>query len=161
MLCMTNHSDPPHLSDVCLLLRAHAEQSWLSHEVLPVLRQLKQRDSLPEEQLGAALAYLEVLWAEASQRAAETDAAHADLQAIDAAGDRALSRKARGYHAAVCTLRDSVARHVTRLLAVPADVVTQDHAISARDRVRFRECRRPSTFNPTPPIPTAPWLRQR
>ena len=62
-------------SDISLLLRAHAEQRWLSHEVLPVLRQLEQRDCLPEEQLGAALAYLEVLWIEASQRAAETDAA--------------------------------------------------------------------------------------
>ena len=68
---MTDPVSPP--SDICLLLRAHAEQRWLCHEVLPVLRQLERGDSLPEEQLGAALAYLEVLWIEASQRAAETD----------------------------------------------------------------------------------------
>jgi hypothetical protein len=158
---MTDHTNPSPLSDVCLLLRAHAEQSWLSHEVVPVLRQLKQRESLPQEQLGAALAYLEVLWVEASQRAAETEAAHADLQAINTAGDRALYREARGYHAAVCTLRDSVARHVTQLLAVPADAPVHDHANSARDRVRFRECRRASTFNPTPSTPTAPWRQHR
>src|ERR1700736_2002660 len=88
-------------SDISLLLRAHAEQRWLCHEVLPVLRQLEQRDSLPEEQLGAALAYLEVLWIEASQRAAETDAASAELLAWAAAPDPPLHSKARSYHEAV------------------------------------------------------------
>ncbi len=82
---MTHDSDPSPPSDVCLLLRAHAEQRWLSLEVAPVLHQLRQRDSLPEEQLGAALAYLEVLWIEASQRAAETDAAYAELEASERA----------------------------------------------------------------------------
>jgi hypothetical protein len=134
---MTTNFEPPPLSDVCLLLRAHAEQSWLSHELVPLLRQLEERDSLPEEQLGAALAYLEVLWVEASKRAADTEAAHADLGGVDAMDDQALSGKARGYHAAVCTLRDSVARHVAHLLAVPGEDVllairgeelTRDHA---------------------------------
>jgi hypothetical protein len=124
---MTNHPDPSPLSDVCLLLRAHAEESWLHHEVMPVLRELQHRESLPEEQLGAALAYLEVLWIDASMRAAETEAAHADLNAIDAAGERALSAMARGYHAAVRALRSALARRVAQLLAA-GEEFTRDHA---------------------------------
>jgi hypothetical protein len=125
---MTNHSHPSPLSDVCLLLRAHAEHSWLNHEVMPVVRELQQRDSLPEEHLGAAMAYLEVLWIEASQRAAETEAAHADLEVIDAAGERALSGKARGYHAAVRNVRSHLARVVAQLLAFPCEERTRDFA---------------------------------
>src|SRR2546423_1828532 len=87
-------------SDISLLLRAHAEQRWLSHEVLPVLRQLEQRDCLPEEQLGAALAYLEVLWIEASQRAAETDAAYSELQGSSLYAEPPLYGKARSYDGA-------------------------------------------------------------
>jgi hypothetical protein len=144
-------TSPP--SDVCLLLRAHAEQRWLSSEVLPVLRELEQSDSLPEEQLGAALAYLEVIWIEASRRAAETDATFAELEAACAAGrralavedataetkylpastphnekTRALSTKARRYHASVRTLRETMARHVSRLTATPTSAFTYDHA---------------------------------
>ena len=115
-------------SDICLLLRAHAEQRWLCHEVLPVLRQLQQRDVLPEEQLGAALAYLEVLWIEASQRAAETDAAYAELEAGAAYADPRLHNKARGYHGAVLKLRRAIARHVAQLVAAPSDELSQDHA---------------------------------
>ena len=55
---MTQDQEISPPSDVCLLLRAHAEQRWLSLEVGPVLRQLQQRDGLPEEQLGAALRLL-------------------------------------------------------------------------------------------------------
>ena len=80
---MTQDQEISPPSDVCLLLRAHAEQRWLSLEVGPVLRQLQRRDELPEEQLGAALAYLEVLWIEAAQRAAETDAAYAQLEVCE------------------------------------------------------------------------------
>src|SRR5271156_5599073 len=94
MLQMTNQSDSYPLSDVCLLLRAHAEQGWLSHELVPVLRQLEHRDALPE-------------------------AAYADLEAIEASVNPALSREARSYHLAVCALRESLARHVAKLL--PAD----------------------------------------
>jgi hypothetical protein len=100
------------------------------------LRQLQQRDSLPEEQLGAALAYLEVLWIETSQRAAETDAAYAQLEACepsattDANGGQAgslddgggtLPSKARRYHAAVRTLREVLGRQVATLLAASDD----------------------------------------
>ena len=86
---MTQDQEISPPSDVCLLLRAHAEQRWLSLEVGPVLRQLQQRDELPEEQLGAALAYLEVLWIEAAQRAAETDAAYAQLEVCEQPDDAA------------------------------------------------------------------------
>jgi hypothetical protein len=117
-------------SDICLLLRAHAEQRWLCHEVLPVLRQLEQRDTLPEEQLGAALAYLEVLWIEASQRAAETDAAYAELLAWEAAPDPPLHKKARGYHGAVVRVREAIARHVVTLVSAPSGERRGDHASS-------------------------------
>lgn len=126
-------TSPP--SDVCLLLRAHAEQRWLSLEVGPVLRQLRQRDSLPEEQLSAALAYLEVLWIDASQRAAETDAAYAEFEAseraakadaartepdaVSAHGGWTLPSNARRYRVAVLTLRDVFGRQVAALLAAP------------------------------------------
>jgi hypothetical protein len=129
---MTNQPDSYPLSDVCLLLRAHAEQGWLSHELVPVLRQLEHRDALPEEQLGAALAYLETLWAEAAQRAADTEAAYADLEAIEASANPALSKEARSYHLAVCALRESLARHVAQLLPADGDSLT----IRAVDRPR-------------------------
>ena len=54
-----------HPPDVTLLLRAHSEQRWLSREVIPVVRQIETGERLPEEQLPAALAYLEVIWVEA------------------------------------------------------------------------------------------------
>jgi hypothetical protein len=146
MLRMTQDPDPSPPSDVCLLLRAHAEQRWLSLELGPVLNQLQQRDSLPEEQLGAALAYLEVLWMEASQRAAETEAAYAQLEVSEltaeteaveiqphaalADGGRTLPSKARRYHAAVRTFRDVLGRQVAALIAVPGNASTCKHASS-------------------------------
>ena len=117
-------------SDICLLLRAHAEQRWLCHEILPVLRQLEQRDAIPEEQLGAALAYLEVLWIEASQRAAESDAAYAELQVSGLYGEPPLYGKARSYHGAVVRLREAIARHVIQLVAAPSEERSGDHASS-------------------------------
>jgi hypothetical protein len=129
MLAMIERPVSP-TSDISLLLRAHAEQRWLSHEVLPVLRQLEQRDSLPEEQLGAALAYLEVLWIEASQRAAESDAAYAELQVASIYSDPPLHGKARSYHGAVVRLREAIARHVIQLVAAPTEQLSEDHASS-------------------------------
>jgi hypothetical protein len=130
---VTNHNPPSPPADVCLLLRAHAEQHWLSQEVVPVLRQLVHRDSLPQEQFGAALAYLEVLWIEASGRAAETDAAYAELDCPGAAGDRALSDEARAYHTAVCGLRRAVAHNVEELVGGPSDAYTpfMQHHVSS------------------------------
>ncbi|HTR73155.1 MAG TPA: hypothetical protein VMG80_06110 [Solirubrobacteraceae bacterium] len=114
---MYRRQDQSPPSDVCLLLRAYAEQRWLSREVVPVLRQLESPDDLPEEQLGAALAYLEVIWIEALRHAAETKAAFAALDDEPTGMGEALPSTARRYHSAIVALRDAVARHVNRLLA--------------------------------------------
>jgi hypothetical protein len=98
-------------SDVCLLLRADAEQRWLHHEVIPVLREIEAPEQLPEEEVGAALAYLEAMWSEASLRARETDAAHHKLCSHEDQCD-ALSKPASRYHAAVRSLRGIVAERV-------------------------------------------------
>lgn len=118
---MSHHPDTSPPADVCLLLRTHAEQRWLSREILPVLRQLRAPGALPEEQLGAALAYLEVIWLEALRLAAETDAAFADLDAAPPGAEETLPSKARSYHAAVRTLRNAVAAHVSALTAAPCE----------------------------------------
>lgn len=104
-----------HSPDVSLLLRTHSEQRWLSREVIPVVRQIETRERLPEEQLPAASAYLEVIWAEAIARARETDAALRHLQEL-ALPPRALPTRARRYHAAVASLREAVARRVAPLI---------------------------------------------
>jgi hypothetical protein len=112
-------SPPPDVSppppDVSLLLRAHAERHWLSREVIPVIRQLETSEGLPREQLPAALAYLEVTWAEALSRACETDAERRRLDARDLPA-QPLPTRARRYHTVVRNLREAVARRVTRLL---------------------------------------------
>jgi hypothetical protein len=115
-------SQPP--SDVCLLLRAHAEQRWLSREVIPVLRQVENPDSLPEEQHGAALAYLEVIWIEAQQRAQETENSHATLREHHSVSS-VLPEKAYRYHGAVRQLREVVSRRVARLLSNQNVVTTR------------------------------------
>jgi hypothetical protein len=119
---MSHDHDQSPPSDVCLLLRAYAEQRWLSREVVPVLRQLQTPDELPEEQLGAALAYLEVTWLEACRLAAETDAAFAALEDTPPDAEEALPSKARHYHAAVRFLREAVGRHVARRIAAHDEV---------------------------------------
>ena len=112
-------SPPPDVSppppDVSLLLRAHAERHWLSREVIPVIRQLETSEGLPHEQLPAALAYLEVTWAEALSRASETDAERRRLDARDLPA-QPLPTRARRYHAVVRALREAVARRVALLL---------------------------------------------
>lgn len=117
---MSHLSDPSPPYDVSLLLRAYAEQRWLSREVVPVLRQLEDPSELPDGQLGAALAYLEVIWIEALRLGAETDAAFAALEGYDAPPDEgALPSKALRYHAAVLCLREAVGPHVTRFVSCP------------------------------------------
>jgi hypothetical protein len=106
-------------ADVCLMLRAHAEQHWLTGEVTSVLAQLQHRERLPDEQLGAALAYLEVTWIEARRLAAETEAACAELDAAPPGSAETLPSRARSYHATVCALREAMAPSVDRLLAAP------------------------------------------
>jgi hypothetical protein len=131
---MTNHQDPAkHAdltapSDVCLMLRAHAQQHWLNRQVMPVLSELEDRDSVPEDQVGAALAYLEVLWHEASIRAGETEAAFAKLNAAASSGEQRLHEKVRRYHASVSQLHQAVEDHVTKLVAAPSDMRAHDPA---------------------------------
>jgi len=114
------HLDTSVPSDIALLLRADAEQSWLNREVIPVLRQIEHQEPLPSDQVGAALAYLEGSWNEALLRARQTDAAHAD-----SAGARAtrLGEHAERYHTAVRALRGLVAERVSPYLdaADPAE----------------------------------------
>jgi len=108
----TDTERPP---DICLLLRVHAEQRWLANEVVPILRQLEPPGSIAEDDAGAALAYLEVLWLEAGLRAAETDAAYAKLEQGAESSSRIIGERARRYHAAVRRLRETVGRRVRRL----------------------------------------------
>ncbi len=110
-------SPPP---DVCLLLRAHAEQLWLSREIVPVLDQLSVPGGLPDEQLGAALAYLEVVWLEARRLGDETEGALAALEESAPSSGQGLTVQARRYHTAVLTLREAVGEHVRELTAAPA-----------------------------------------
>jgi hypothetical protein len=99
-------------SDISLLLRADAEQRWLHREVLPVLRHLEAPEQIPEEEVGAALAYLEAMWDEATARALKTEEAHSCLGEHSERGE-ALAGPAGRYHAAVKTLRGIVAKRVT------------------------------------------------
>jgi hypothetical protein len=128
-----NHHEPDRspASEVCLLLRAHAEARWLSNELAPVLREVEQREGISEQQLGAALAYLEVLWIEACARARETESARVELDALDCGEQQVLNEKARRFHVAVRRLRSAAEARVTRLLAVPEDASRRDHAASS------------------------------
>jgi hypothetical protein len=127
---MTDHPITADAPDICLILRAHGEQLWLTSEVLPITRQLEQPGLIPEDQLGAALAYLEVLWLDASGRAAETDAARAALDRASAVRDRVLYEKARRYHAAVRRLRVAAAYRVAALTGRGVEASTHQHASS-------------------------------
>jgi hypothetical protein len=125
---MSSHPDISHPPDICLLLRAHGEQRWLISELVPVLRQLEQPCSLPEDQRDAALAYLEVLWLDAHLRAADTDSAYAKLDAADTDRDRVLYNNACRYHAAVRRQRDALGRRVARLTWLRGDAIEREHA---------------------------------
>ncbi|MGO9490120.1 MAG: hypothetical protein ACLQBB_13985 [Solirubrobacteraceae bacterium] len=116
-----------HPPDICLLLRVHAEQRWLVSRVIPLLRQLEDESSAGQD-LGPALAYLEVLWLEAGLRAAETDAAAATLDPGQQTASTVLHQRARRYHAAVRRLRHAVDRRVRRLTCPTADLATQEPA---------------------------------
>jgi hypothetical protein len=108
-------------SDIHLLLRADAEQNWLHREVLPVLRHLEAPEQIPEEEVGAALAYLEAMWDEATARALETEEAHGCLRAHSEQGET-LAGPARRYHAAVRALRRIVAKRVTPFVEPSLDL---------------------------------------
>ncbi len=108
---MSRSSDSFLPSDIRLLLRADAEQNWLHREVLPVLREIESEQERPEEEVGAALAYLEAMWDEATLRARQTDAAHSDLHAPEQRCTTLVEPAGR-YHAAVRALRRIVAERV-------------------------------------------------
>jgi len=128
MTDMPDHSNISEPQDICVLLRAHGEEHWLLAEVLPVLRELEAPGAIPEDQLGAALAYLEILWFDARRRAAETDAAYARLDPSDNQRDLTLHEKASRYHAAVRRLRTSLARRVHERTWSPDDALDHQHA---------------------------------
>jgi hypothetical protein len=119
-----NPKPPP---DVSLLLRTHAEQRWLSGEVIPVIRQIESHERLPEDQLPAAIAYLEVIWAEAMSRARETEAARCQLDELGYP-DQHLPDRARRCHGVVRTLREAVARRVAPLIAAPTEPFAERQA---------------------------------
>ncbi len=125
---MPEHSNISEPQDICVLLRAHGEEYWLTTEVLPVLRELEQPGAIPEDQLGAALAYLELLWLDARRRAAETDAAYAKLDPADALRDPILHEKASRYHAAVRRLRAKLAQLVRERTWIEDDALPSQHA---------------------------------
>lgn len=126
-------------SDIHLLLRADAEQHWLHREVLPVLRDLEAPEQLPEEEVGAALAYLEAMWNEAMTRALETDAAHDTLCA--SSGQReTLAGPAVRYHVAVKALRRIVAKRVTPFVE-PSLELDGCHAATGDGGVRVKDAR--------------------
>jgi hypothetical protein len=102
-------------ADIYLMLRAYAEQKWLTSELLPHLRELERAHAIPDEQLGAALAYLEVLWLDACSRAAETDAAFEQLDPCAGGRSQVLQERARRYYAAVRRLRRTAAERVDEL----------------------------------------------
>jgi len=97
------------------MLRAHAEATWLTNRVLPVVRELERQPAHTRRHAGTTLAYLEVLWIEACGRAAETDAARIELDTPRRSPD-ALHERARRYHAAVRRTRASTAARVRRLI---------------------------------------------
>jgi hypothetical protein len=124
---------PDHPSDVSLLLRSHAERHWLSREVITVLREVETRDGLPEEQLGAALAYLEVIWLEAKLRARETDGAYDRLDGSPMGSNyEGLYKKALRYYSSVRVLREVVTRRVTPVLAGVAHQSTSPEHVDLR-----------------------------
>ncbi len=116
LFTMSTSFNPSLPSDITLLLRADAEHCWLHREVIPVLRQVESRERLPDEQVGAALAYLEATWSEATVRARETDVAGTHLTSND---HNSLSGSADRYHAVVRALRGSVAERVTPFVEPP------------------------------------------
>jgi hypothetical protein len=125
---MTNQPltiDPP---DICLMLRAHAEQLWLTSEVLPTVAQLECPGAVADEHTGAALAYLEVLWLDARRRAGETDAALRQLGDRRGDPDTVLYDKAHRYHAAVRRLRHATRARVLALTGVPDEAQAHEHA---------------------------------
>lgn len=126
---MSKSFDSSLPSDIRLLLRADAEQCWLHHEVIPVLREVETHDELPDEEVCAALAYLEAMWSEATLRARETEAAHSNLCSRDDESET-LSGLASRYHAAVRVLRRIVANRVRPFVDAELDFDERRFAVN-------------------------------
>jgi len=136
-------TDPHHSSpaDICLLLRAHAEQRWLTEQLLPLLREFEPPRSIPEEQLGAALAYLEVVWIDAATRARETESAFSKLalpgtEPPPRCAHPSFEAEALRYHASVRALRLRLTKRVALITAAPAAHPGARHAHARGHRVR-------------------------
>jgi hypothetical protein len=127
---MSRLAETAHPPDISLLLRVHGEQRWLVGSVIPLIRQLEQLGELAEHELGPALSYLEVMWLEAGLRAAQTDAARAELDADEALGAHHLAERARRYHSAVRRLREVVDRRVRRVTQPFDEEPAQERAAS-------------------------------
>jgi hypothetical protein len=126
---MKSLDDISHPPDICLLLRSHSEQHWLSTHLMPVIADLESPGAIPEDQLGAALAYLEILWLDARRRASETDSALAQLADVRREHSD-LGESARAYHAAVSCLRNELHASVGGLLRSHAHGEAHQHASS-------------------------------
>ena len=129
MTSLNSMTETEHPADICLLLRVHAEQRWLANKVIPILRQLEQPGTLDDEDAGAAVAYLEVIWLEAGLRAIETDAAYSKLEGAREESSVLISERARRYHAAVKRLRETIGRRV-RGLTLPLKELSSHEASS-------------------------------
>jgi hypothetical protein len=125
---MSSTATKEHPADICLLLRVYGEQRWLMCEVLPALREAERPRALSPNDLGAELAYLEMLWSQACRLANETDTAAAELDPSDAACSHVLSDKAQRYHAAIRRLRLGTQTRVQRLAAPLTPSVSREHA---------------------------------
>jgi hypothetical protein len=104
--------------DTTLLLRVHAEHQWLQDELISLLDQLEQSAPLQTEELQAAIAYLEAMWAEELRRASQTDAAYQRLERREAyEGEPGPTvRQAKGYYGWLRSLRESLAARVEPLV---------------------------------------------
>jgi len=118
-------TQPP---DICLLLRAYAEQRWLTDKLMPHLRELERAHAIPEERLAVGLAYLEVLWLDARGRAAETDAAFLALDPQQGERWEVLRDRARRYYVAVRRMRSELAARVGELTCLDGPSLRADHA---------------------------------
>ena len=111
---MNHPSSLSHPSDMCLLLRAYAEQRWITSELLPVVRELESPEQIPKSSSERRSPIWSCCgWTPAGGRP-ETDAA---LEALGAGAGYSpvLSERARRYHAAVRRLRASVEERVRRI----------------------------------------------
>lgn len=132
---MSNSFESSLPSDIRLLLRADAERHWLHREVIPVLRDVETPEELLEEEVDAALAYLEAMWNEAMVRARETDAAHSHLCSRQET-HQSLSDPASRYHTAVRTLRGIVAERVAPFVEAELGFVERQSETGGGVRVR-------------------------